>query len=162
MVGAQILFEIFSLIVLGSASNRANEGWPTRAWTMECPDAAHIFSSIAVGMRLTAHPRTDRTCGIPAYGSHLGCLTASVRRPRVQDAGWGRKSFASRLIRSHVVRSFWLRRRSARARVHDVGAERLQRPVVGGYRMIGEEPVTTCRNTSLLGMVGAGALAAVP
>src|SRR5664279_6576734 len=50
-----------------------------------------------------------------AYGSYLGCLTA--KRTFGQGCrirGLGSHSSASWAIRSHVVRSFWLRRRSVR------------------------------------------------
>src|SRR5262249_42392032 len=34
---------------------------------------------VAVGTCVSSHaPRTDRTCGFPAYGSPLGCMTAKV------------------------------------------------------------------------------------
>src|SRR6476646_2242462 len=57
----------------------------------------------------------NRTCGFPAYGSHLGCVTAK----RSLGQGWrmmgfGSQSFASCVIRAQVIRSFWLRRRSVR------------------------------------------------
>src|SRR5215472_17633795 len=57
----------------------------------------------------------NRTCGFPAYGSHLGCVTAK----RSLGQGWrmrgfGRKASASFSTRFHVVPSFWLRRRSTR------------------------------------------------
>jgi hypothetical protein len=57
----------------------------------------------------------NRTCGFPAYGSHLGCVTAK----RSLGQGWrmigfGSQSFASCVILAHVSRSFWLRRRSVR------------------------------------------------
>src|SRR5215471_9253207 len=56
-----------------------------------------------------------RTCDFPAYGSHLGCVTAK----RSLGQGWrmigfGRKSSANFVIRAHVIRAFWLRRRSVR------------------------------------------------
>src|SRR5262249_23039633 len=56
-----------------------------------------------------------RTCSFPAYGSHLGCVTAK----RSLGQGWrmigfGRKSSANFVIRAHVIRAFWLRRRSVR------------------------------------------------
>src|SRR5919202_4539283 len=56
-----------------------------------------------------------RTCGIPASGSHLGCLTAK----RCCGQGWRIRGFGSQpsaifAIRSHVAPSRWLRRRSAR------------------------------------------------
>src|SRR5438874_12701948 len=52
-------------------------------------------------------PAQNRTCGFPAYGSHLGCLTAK----RSLGQGWrmrglGRKSAASASTRFHVKRSF--------------------------------------------------------
>src|SRR5256714_5157260 len=55
----------------------------------------------------------NRTCGFPAYGSHLGCVTAK----RVLGQGWrmigfGSQAFASFVIFAHVIRSFWLRRLS--------------------------------------------------
>src|SRR5208283_2859953 len=62
-----------------------------------------------------APPAQIRTCGLPAYGSYLGCLTA--KRTFGQGCrirGLGSHSSASWAIRSHVVRSFWLRRRSVR------------------------------------------------
>ena len=62
-----------------------------------------------------APPAQNRTCGFPAYGSHLGCVTAN----RSLGQGWrmfgfGSQSFASCVIRAQVIRSFWLRRRSVR------------------------------------------------
>src|ERR1700756_2753867 len=62
-----------------------------------------------------APPAQNRTCGFPAYGSHLGCVTAK----RALGQGWrifgfGSQSFTSCVIRVHVIRSFWLRRRSVR------------------------------------------------
>jgi hypothetical protein len=62
-----------------------------------------------------APPAQIRTCGLPAYGSYLGCLTA--KRTFGQGCrirGLGSHSSASWATRSHVVRSFWLRRRSVR------------------------------------------------
>src|SRR5215472_13466912 len=57
----------------------------------------------------------NRTGGFPAYGSHLGCVTAK----RSLGQGWrmigfGSQSSTSCVIRSQVIRSFWLRRRSVR------------------------------------------------
>jgi hypothetical protein len=57
----------------------------------------------------------NRTCGFPAYGSHLGCVTAK----RSLGQGWRMIGFGSQastkcVIRAHVNRSFWLRRRSVR------------------------------------------------
>src|SRR5947208_4125186 len=57
----------------------------------------------------------NRTCGFPAYGSHLGCVTAK----RTLGQGWrmigcGSQASTSCVIRAHVIRSFWLRRRSVR------------------------------------------------
>src|SRR6516162_8535367 len=57
----------------------------------------------------------NRTCGFPAYGSHLGCVTAK----RSLGHGWRMIGFGSQpsiscVIRAHVIRSFWLRRRSVR------------------------------------------------
>src|SRR5215472_22137 len=62
-----------------------------------------------------APPAQIRTCDFPAYGSHLGCVTAK----RSLGQGWrmigfGRKSSANFVIRAHVIRAFWLRRRSVR------------------------------------------------
>src|SRR5205823_10830621 len=56
-----------------------------------------------------------RTGPIRAYGSHLGCVTAK----RSLGQGWriigfGSQASTSCVIRSHVIRSFWLRRRSVR------------------------------------------------
>src|SRR6202050_1103005 len=65
--------------------------------------------------RNSAPPAQNRTSGFPAYGSHLGCLTAkrcSGQGCRIR--GFGRKSSASRFIRSPVVLSRWPRRRSER------------------------------------------------
>src|SRR6516165_7600683 len=68
-----------------------------------------------------------RTCDFPAYGSHLGCVTAK----RSLGQGWrmigfGRKSSANFVIRAHVIRALWLRRRSVRR----------------------QRSVTRCRNTA--------------
>src|SRR5436190_21704019 len=62
-----------------------------------------------------APPAQNRTCGIPASGSHLGCLAAK----RCCGQGWrilglGSQSSASLATRSHVRSSLWLRRRSVR------------------------------------------------
>ena len=62
-----------------------------------------------------APPAQNRTGGIPAYGSHLGCLT----RKRTEGQGWdirglGSQRFASRSMSVHVVRSLWLRLSKAR------------------------------------------------
>jgi hypothetical protein len=62
-----------------------------------------------------APPAQIRTCSFPAYGSYLACITAK----RSLGQGWrtigfGRKSSANFVIRAHVIRSFWLRRRSMR------------------------------------------------
>src|ERR1700737_642164 len=48
----------------------------------------------------------NRTCGFPAYGSHLGCVTAK----RSLGQGWrmiglGSQVFASFVICAHVIRS---------------------------------------------------------
>src|SRR6478672_3774025 len=62
-----------------------------------------------------APPAQNRTCDFPAYGSHLGCVTA--KRSLGQGCrmlGFGSQSFASCVIRAQVIRSFWLRRRSVR------------------------------------------------
>ena len=53
--------------------------------------------------------------GIPAPGSHLGCLTAQ----RLSGQGWvicglGSHRFVSTVIRSHVTAPFWPRQRSVR------------------------------------------------
>src|SRR6516164_7627006 len=60
-----------------------------------------------------------RTCGIPAYGSYLGCLTAN----RCCGYGWriragGSQWLHSRLNRDHVIRLVWLRRLSRRIQSH--------------------------------------------
>src|ERR1700722_13879775 len=74
------------------------------------------IGSIAVGTSIAERPPAQiRTGGIPAYGSHLGCLT----RKRSDGHGWrilggGSHSRARLSILSHVVTSFWLRRRSER------------------------------------------------
>src|SRR5215211_9350164 len=57
----------------------------------------------------------NRTCGFPAYGSHLGCVTAK----RSLGQGWrmigfGSQSSTSSVIRAHVIPSFWLRCLSVR------------------------------------------------
>src|SRR5215467_7460266 len=57
-----------------------------------------------------APPAQNRTCGFPAYGSHLGWVTAK----RSLGQGWrmigfGSQSFTSCVIRAHVIPSFWLR-----------------------------------------------------
>src|SRR4051794_3363429 len=62
-----------------------------------------------------APPAQNRTCGFPAYGSHLGCLAAK----RCCGQGWkilglGSQSSASLATRSHARSSLWLRRRSVR------------------------------------------------
>src|ERR1700675_2106172 len=62
-----------------------------------------------------APPAQIRTSGLPAYGSYLGCLTAKrMFGQGCRIRGLGSHSSASWAIRSHVVRSFWLRRRSVR------------------------------------------------
>src|SRR3984885_738419 len=67
------------------------------------------------GRPLLNPPAQIRTGGLPAYGSHLGCLT----RKRSDGHGWrilggGSHSRARLSILFHVVTSFWLRRRSER------------------------------------------------
>src|SRR6266550_6241019 len=55
----------------------------------------------------------NRTCGFPAYGSHLGCVT--VKRALGQGwrmIGFGSQAFTSCVICAHVIRSLWLRRLS--------------------------------------------------
>jgi hypothetical protein len=64
-------------------------------------------------------PAQNRTGGFPAYGSHLGCVTAK----RWLGQGWrivgfGSQASTSCVIRSHVIRSFWLRRRAATRKCH--------------------------------------------
>src|SRR5215475_13905709 len=81
-------------------ADRASFGWRLRRGR----DASYL-----------APPAQIRTCSFPAYGSHLGCVTAK----RSLGQGWrmigfGRKSSANFVIRAHVIRSFWLRRRSVR------------------------------------------------
>ena len=40
-------------------------------------------ATVAVGTRVSSRaPRTNRTGGFPAYGSHLGCMTAIACRMR--------------------------------------------------------------------------------
>ena len=65
--------------------------------------------------RYRAPPAQIRTGPIKASGSYLGCLTAK----RVLGNGWrtrgkGSQSLAIFVMRSHVMPSFWLRRRSVR------------------------------------------------
>src|ERR1700758_2782199 len=60
-----------------------------------------------------APPAQNRTRSFPAYGSHLGCVTAK----RSLGQGWRMVGFGSQsstncVIRAHVIWSFWLRRRS--------------------------------------------------
>jgi hypothetical protein len=67
---------------------------------------------IAVGTLIAERPPQIRTGGFPAYGSHLGCLTAK----RWVGQGWrrlglGSQRSASFPIRSQVMRRFWPRRR---------------------------------------------------
>ena len=63
----------------------------------------------------SAPPAQNRASPTQALGSHLGCLTAK----RSLGQGWrirgrGSQSFTSFPIRSQVMASFWLRRRSER------------------------------------------------
>ena len=64
----------------------------------------------------SAPPAQNRTCGFPAYGSHLGCLTAK----RCLGQGWRMSGLGEPVVGelrpsvAQVVRSLWLRRRSAR------------------------------------------------
>src|SRR5436190_14214510 len=38
------------------------------------------LAHVAVGTCVSSHaPAQNRTCGFPAYGSHLGCVTANCR-----------------------------------------------------------------------------------
>src|SRR5258708_12816416 len=58
-------------------------------------------------------PAQIRTCGLPAYGSHLGCLTAK----RWLGQGWrivglGSQSSAICSMRSQTRAPAWLRRRT--------------------------------------------------
>src|SRR6266567_2195473 len=60
-------------------------------------------------------PAQIRTGGIPAYGSHLGCLTA--KRWSGQGCvirGFGSHRFCSTVIRCHVTFPFWPRQHNAR------------------------------------------------
>src|SRR3954449_2270529 len=81
-----------------------------------------------------APPAQNRTCGFPAYGSHLGCLAA--KRCCGQGGrilGLGSQWSASLATRSHVRSSLWLRRRSVRrhrSRTWKRNAARA-RPLVG-------------------------------
>src|SRR5205807_8118573 len=86
-------------------------------WRLDaCSEAPASYCAVAVGTSVDPTPPAQiRTCRIAAYGSYLGCL-ASKRR-----LGWGWRILAlgihlstSGQNRSHVIRSRWLRRRSAR------------------------------------------------
>ena len=86
-------------------------------------------------------PAQIRTCGLPAYGSYLGCLTAKrMFGQGCRIRGLGSHSSASWAIRSHVVRSFWLRRRSVRPHKNpDVVSEGRECPAVGRHGVVVEE-----------------------
>src|SRR4029077_6526041 len=69
--------------------------------------------------RYRAPPAQIRTCGTPAYGSHLGYLTANRwvgQGGRI--FGFGSQSSANFVTRCHVEASFWLRRRRLRRHRH--------------------------------------------
>src|SRR3974390_794964 len=104
---------------------RPSEAFTSRLSTDRLPSPLLDMTTTATGLLCWRdfHPlewqlaslHQNRTCGFPAYGSHLGCVTAN----RSLGQGWrmiglGSQSFASCVIRSHVIRSFWLRRRSVR------------------------------------------------
>ena len=68
-----------------------------------------------IGTANTEAPRTEPYVRLSRIGSHLGCVTAK----RSLGQGWRMIGFGSQaptscVIRSHVIRSFWLRRRSVR------------------------------------------------
>ena len=104
---------------------RPSGAFTSRLSTARLPSPLLDMTTTATGLLCWRdfHPREwqlaslhqIRTCGFPAYGSHLGCVTAK----RSLGQGWrklgfGSQSFTSCVIRSHVIRSFWLRRRSVR------------------------------------------------
>src|SRR4051812_11083291 len=63
-------------------------------------------------------PAQIRTCGFPAYGSHLGCLTANRSDGHgCRILGLGSQALAISRIRCHVVLSLWLRRLSVRRQI---------------------------------------------
>src|SRR5580658_1697740 len=87
----------------------------TRAAYSQTSKSGPISVNRGRDARYWAPPAQNRTSGIPAYGSHLGCLT----RKRSDGHGWrilggGSHSRARLSILFHVVTSFWLRRRSER------------------------------------------------
>src|SRR2546423_10681680 len=55
----------------------------------------------------------NRTCGFPAYGSPLGCVTVKrALRQGWRIIGFGSQAFPTCVLVAHVIRSFWLRRLS--------------------------------------------------
>jgi hypothetical protein len=69
--------------------------------------AAAVIADGRLQRACKAQPAQNRTGGFPAYGSHLGCVTAK----RSLGQGWriigfGSQASTSSVIRSHVIRSF--------------------------------------------------------
>src|SRR4051812_29620280 len=79
-------------------------------------------------------PAQIRTCGFPAYGSHLGCLTANRSDGHgCRILGLGSQSSAIFPACCHVVLSLWLRRLSVR---HQISITRC-RNVTSAGRFVG-------------------------
>src|SRR3954453_15031595 len=79
---------------------------------------AVAISGDMVSYAFKAQPAQNRTCGFPAYGSHLGCLTANRSDGHgCRILGLGSQALAISRIRCHVVLSLWLRRLSVRRQI---------------------------------------------
>ena len=69
-----------------------------------------VLEELCARIAVAEPPSQNRTCGLPVYGSHLGCLTAKrCFGQGWRTRGWGSQESAIFVIRSQVVRSFWRR-----------------------------------------------------
>ena len=122
-----------------------NEPMTERIGTLKAPPMIRPVTgcdhrAIAVGTRITAcPPHRTRTGGIPAYGSHLGCLTAKrLVGPGMVIRGLGSQRSASSTSVPRL-RSFWLRRRRVRRQRSATWWRNAERaPHVSRHGVIGE------------------------
>src|SRR3954471_15625254 len=83
-----------------------------------CRSAASVKDDSGREPSYPGPPAQNRTCGFPAYGSHLGCLTANRSDGHgCRILGLGSQALAISRIRCHVVLSRWLRRLSVRRQI---------------------------------------------